>query len=263
MKTPRGLALSLALALCLATTPSGADVFRSGTVLISIPTVEPAVLEMVPDPPETTSVARDLGGRITSLGMPEALFAVSELIVPVTDPGVFPIAGIQATASNAGGTFARNGNLGGVLPLQGSTKVCLYGACGTAANVSNLQVPLGVFGNAPPDNVATVVGAVSLTVVGAPWTTGTAAVGSFTQMGASADPVMSGDELINGVTLVTPVLISTNIGAFPVVPAISSMHLEVVASPEPGVLAAFASSIGALVAMGVSRRRARASRARS
>jgi hypothetical protein len=223
----------------------------ASTITIAIPNVDPSVLNIVPSPAPPTSIARDGSGAITNLGMPADIFAVSNFIVPVTDPGVFPIAGLQVTASNDAGAFNANGNLGGVMPLKGGNKVCLYGACGSSTNISNLAVPLNVVGNTAPNNVTTVQGAVNLTVIGAPWTTGTAAIGTLTATGGSVANTAAGS---NMVTLVTPVFVSTNIGAFAVVPVFGTMNL-VIESPEPGAVAAFGTAIAGLLAMGLARRR--------
>jgi hypothetical protein len=54
-------------------------------------------------------------------------------------------------------------------------------------------------------------------------------------------------------TLVTPIFISTNIGAFSIVPAFATLNLHFV--PEPGTLVLLGSGIAGLVAFGRSRAR--------
>jgi hypothetical protein len=98
----------------------------------------------------------------------------------------------------------------------------------------------------------TVTGAVNLTVVGAPWTTGTAAIGTITIMGG-VSPLSNTAAPSGAVTLVTPVFISTNIGAFSVVPAFGIMSCHFL--PEPGTLVLLGSGVAALAAAGRSRLR--------
>jgi hypothetical protein len=131
----------------------------------------------------------------------------------------------------------------------GTTKVCLYGACGSETNISNLVVPLDVVG---AGGQVTVMGAVALTVIGAPWTTGTAAIGTITLMGGVAEASNTAAASGN-VTLVTPIFISTNIGSFAVVPAFGILNLHFV--PEPGTIVLVGSGIAGLVALGRNRAR--------
>jgi hypothetical protein len=190
-------------------------------------------------------------GHLTGLAVPASPFAISGFVLPVTDPGVFPIAGVAVTAHNGTGSFGGVGGagFGGTMPIIGTAKVCLYGACGSSNNISNLNVPLSVVG---VGGAVTVMGAVNLTVVGAPWTTGTAAIGTITLMGG-VSPLSNTGAPSGIVTLVTPIFISTNIGAFSVVPAFGITVLHFV--PEPGTLVLLGSGIAGLVAFGRSRAR--------
>jgi hypothetical protein len=186
------------------------------------------------------------GGHINSISLAGGTFATSGYVLPITDPAAAPIRGLQVTASNAGGAFA-GGTLAGTMPLVGTTKVCLFGACSAA--VANLAVPLSPVGFG---GFAQVTAAVNLTVVGAPWTSGTAVIGTVTAMGGGAPASATGAP--SGVlTLVTPVFVSTNIAPSAVVPvfAILSMHFV----PEPGTLVLLGSGIAGLVAFGRSRTR--------
>jgi hypothetical protein len=134
------------------------------------------------------------------------------------------------------------------MPLNGFAKVCLY-STGCASAGSNLSVPLSVVGQG---GAVAVPGLVNLTVVGAPWTTGTVAIGTITQMGG-VGPASNTGAASGSVTLVTPIFISTNIGAFAVVPAFAFLSLHFV--PEPGTLVLLGSGIAGLVAFGRNRAR--------
>jgi hypothetical protein len=226
-----------------------AQINYTGSVSLVINTLDPAVL---PATGGVTATVNGSGGagHLTALTLPASPFAVTAFVLPVTDPTVFPIAGVSLSGHNAAGAFAGNGgsgNFGGQMAINGVSKVCLYGACGSSTNISNLSVPLSVVGQG---GTTQVVGAVNLTVLGAPWTTGTAAIGTITQMGGVAPASSTGSEA-GSITLVTPVFISTNIAAFSVVPAFAFLNL----APEPGAVAAFGSAVAVLTAIGCARRK--------
>ena len=183
-------------------------------------------------------------GHLTALTMGASPFAVTGLVVPVTDPAAFPIAGVQVTAHNGTGVFggSTNAGFGGVMPILGAAKVCLFGPCSAA--VANLVIPLSVVG---AGGATTVMGAVSVTVIGGTWTTGTVAVGTLTAMGSAA-PASGAGANSGMVTLVTPVFLSTNIGASAVIPAFGILSLHFV--PEPGTLLLLASGVAGLAALG-------------
>jgi PEP-CTERM motif len=184
------------------------------------------------------------GPPITALQIPAGVFA-SYYILPVTDPGAAPIKGIDASLANAAGSFSNAGpHFGGTMKVDGFSKVCLFGPC-TAA-VANIDVPLNVVG---VGGSAFVSAAVNLTVLGAPWTTGTVAIGTVTQMGGFASGPGGPD-----FQLVTPIFVSTNIGASAVVPTFSTLDLHL-AVPEPTTIVLLGAGIVGLVAAG--RKRAR------
>ena len=134
-----------------------------------------------------TAIANGSGGgaHINSLTLAGSTLATTGLVLPVTDPVAFPIGGIQLTAHNGAGTFsAGGGTLGGVMPLAGFAKLCLFGPC--SSPVANLSAPLSAVG---VGGYQTIMGAVNLTVVGAPWTTGTASAGTITAMGGAHGPL--------------------------------------------------------------------------
>jgi hypothetical protein len=219
----------------------------TGSIAIQLSTLDPVLID---GSGSVTVNGAGAAGHLTALELPASPFATTALVLPVTNPDSFPIAGVQITAHNAGGSFTGSGGagFGGQMPINGFSKVCLFGPCSAA--VSNLNVPLDVVGQG---GVVLVTDAVNLTVIGAPWTTGTAAVGEFTQMGSVA-PASNTGAGEGSVTLVTPIFISTNIGASSVVPGFGILSLTL-QSPEPGTIAAFGAAFVALVAVGLSRRR--------
>ncbi|RIL02023.1 MAG: hypothetical protein DCC71_16875 [Proteobacteria bacterium] len=244
-KLSYALAASL-LALGVAGQAQAAELGWTGSVAVQIATLDPVVINGA----GTATVNNSSGpGHLTNLAIPASPFAVTGFVVPVTDPGAFPIAGVQVTAHNGDGAFQGDGGagFGGTMPIIGTTKVCLFGPCSAA--VQNLNVPLD---NVGQGGTAFVQGAVNLTVVGAPWTTGTAAVGDATAMGG-VSPLSNTGAPSGTVTLVTPVFISTNIGASAVLPAFGVMTLHFV--PEPGTLMLLGSGIAGLVAFGRNRAR--------
>jgi hypothetical protein len=114
-----------------------------------------------------------------------------------------------------------------------------------------LSVPLSVVGNG---GAATAMGALDLTVIGAPWTAGTAFVGSLSAMGYAHGPASltsSTAQNSGSVRLVTPIFISTSLVTMP---AFAFLTLHFV--PEPATIVLVGAGIAGLVSFG--RRRARA-----
>ena len=66
-------------------------------------------------------------GHLASLSIPAGAFDVVGTRVTITTPAAFPIQGLQATAANGAGSFANPG--GGVMPLIGAARVCLFATC--------------------------------------------------------------------------------------------------------------------------------------
>jgi hypothetical protein len=222
----------------------------NGEIAIRVGTLDPL---LVAGAGVATVNGSSAGVHLDSFVLPASPFATTGLVVPVTDPGAFPIAGIAITAHNGGGAFAGGtgtGTLGGSMPILGVAKVCLFGTCNAAP--ANLSVPLSVVG---VGGVVTATGAVNLTVAGAPWTSGTAAAGTLSAMGFAHGPASLPSSTAQNsgiVRLVTPIFISTSLASAAVVPAFGFLTLRFV--PEPGTILLVGAGIIGLVAFG--RRRA-------
>ncbi len=190
------------------------------------------------------------GGNITAITLAGGTFSTS-VVIPITDPAAAPITQIAATVKNGAGNFAITGaninnnfvtNLTGVgdgpMGVGGVAKVGLF-----PGPLANLSVPFtsgGVNGTGLGGNLVTASGfGIGVSVRGAPWTTGTASIGTATAMG-----FVSG----NTVTLVSPTFISTTIGASAVLPAFAVLTLQFV--PEPGTLLLLASGVAGLAVLG-------------
>jgi hypothetical protein len=188
-------------------------------------------------------------GHLTGLTLAASDFATTGFSLPVTPPAGGAIFGIRVAVANGPGAFAGSGGagFGGTMPLNGVAKVCLFGTCSAAAQ--NLSVPLSNIG---VGGTAVVTAGINVTVVGAPWTTGTAAIGTVTQMGG-VSPLSNTGAPSGQITLVSPVFVSTSVGGSEVVPTFAILNLHFV--PEPGTLVLLGSGIAGLVAFGRSRAR--------
>lgn len=190
-------------------------------------------------------------GHLSSVALAGGEFGPVTVTVPVTDPAVFPIAGVKALGiKNGAGSFA----LGGKMPVKGSANVCLFGACSTSPS-ANVAVPFtlgGTRGVGIGGGPIKVKGAVNVTVIGQPWTVNTAAIGTVTVMGFAHGPASGGSSSAaanSGVlSLVTPVFISTNIGASAVIPGFGFLNLHFI--PEPGTLLLLAAGVTGLGILG-------------
>jgi hypothetical protein len=242
---------ALSVALVAASSAHAANIPFTGTLTFKIPFLDPLVVAGA----GVAAVNGSSGGsHINSLSLPAGAFATTGLLLPTTDVGAQPLAGLQLTVSNGAGAPLLPG---GAMPLSGSVRVCLFAPCASIP-VANLSVPLGIVG---AGGTAFVTGPANLTVIGAPWTVSTAAVGAATAMGFRHGPASatSSTALESGVIqLVTPIFVSTNIGAQPVLPVFGILTLHFV--PEPGTLLLISAG---LAAMGVAGRRSLASRMRA
>ena len=189
------------------------------------------------------------GSHITTLDLPASPFAATG-ITAMNGAATGPLSGEQLTVHNGAGSFA-GGPLVGPMPLNGVMKACFFAYCGSAPP-ANMLVPLTVAG---VGGSATVSSLVNVTVSGAPWTVGTAALGTLTQMGFRHGPasLTSSTAAASGqIRLVTPIFISTNIGGAPLLPTFGFLDLHFV--PEPSTLLLLGGGIAALVLFGRSKR---------
>ena len=234
--------------------PSAAAVmpFNGAKLSIQLATLPPVVITADAAVVKSSiGVSRSVGGQVNGItGIPAGLFQTSMFVLPVTDPGAAPINGVQVTIMNAAANFASaTGHLGGQMALLGLSKVCLFLTC-AAPPPSNLSVP---FDPAGAGGSATVSTLVSITAIGAPWTTGTASVGTVSIAGFKSHTATSTISSKGAIRLVTPIFVSTNIGASAVVPAFGILDL----TPEPGIAAAYGVAIGTLLMLGRRRLRKR------
>lgn len=192
------------------------------------------------------------GAQLASLALPAAIVVATGVTMPMTDPLVAPVEGVQLTVANAAGTVGATGvgPIGGALPLTGMFRFCLFAPCGAA--IANLSVPLSPIG---VGGVATLQGPVNVSVYGAPWTSGTAMVGAFgyfqTITGFVHGPSSNTSTAAQPggtLQLVTPIAITTNLGADNLVFAFGILTVRFV--PEAATATLLSAGIVALGAMG-------------
>ncbi len=256
---PIGALLLAALGVSAAAAPASATPTPfSGTLSItfSLPFTTGGPYVPLPAVTVTASGVADVtrsGGSITSFSLAGGTFATA-ITVPVTDPAspisqeVVNLANGSASLGTIPGGDINNdfitnltGTGSGTMALQGVAKLGFF-----AGPLANLSVPFtagGVNGVGLGGNVVIafsgIPGGGNLTVRGAPWTTGTASIGT-----AAATGFVAG----NTIQLVTPAYISTAIGSVGAIPMLAVLTLSFV--PEPGTLLLLASGVGGLALLG-------------
>jgi hypothetical protein len=245
------------LALALSGDARAAAVPFTGTLELDFPGFMPYVPPVVIAGSGVANLNGSAGpGHLSGLEIPASVFSASGLVNAVTDPQAFPIRGLRYTVHNDAGAFGGSGGsgFGGVMALNGSAKVCLYGACSANDNIANVTVPLTVVGQG---GTAKNPGVIAITVFGAAWTTGTAMITGnptfpFTTTRTGGVSPLSSTTVV---TLVTPIFISTSLNGNPVWPAFATLTLQFV--PEPGTLALLFAGCVALAGSGRARMRSR------
>ncbi len=180
---------------------------------------------------------------ISSLELPESLFEGTDVEVPVV--GIPPLGSIGAfdVASGPGSFAVVGGELEGTLALDGELEACLeFGEPDECPFSGQFLIwNLGVIGSS--GGTSTNLGAISLTLVGAPWTTGEAAVGATSRSGSVTD---AGDGFL-AVELVTPIRFDTSFEPpNDVIPAFGFLAFEV---PEPGSSALGLFALGTILGL--------------
>lgn len=198
-------------------------------------------------------------GHLSSLSLPGGVFAGSTVTTPTTPPTV---ASILITLSNRSGVFTGGstaGTLGGVMPLPGMARVCLFFTnCEPSLQLivpftQNQTRGVGIGGEQPITNDG-------FTLFGAPWTLGTASVSTangavLTQQGfahgpASMTGLSSAANLSGVVQLVTPVSVITPFDTLVTGFGIARVHFV----PQPAPLILLGSGVAGLLVL-ASRRR--------
>ena len=190
------------------------------------------------------------GGQLETFAIPAGVFDVENLAIDLGPLGIPPFGGLLATVANQAGNFTRAGDtLAGPMALAGSLQICLGDAC-TGDPLDALSIPVDVIGIGGSSMASSE--ALSVSLVGAPWTTGVVAAGGVLAGGFlhGADP----DSVI-GTTLrlVTPIVFSTDAPGFESLGGFGFLTLQIV--PEPGTILLLGSGLASLAVFGRSRRR--------
>ncbi len=192
------------------------------------------------------------GGDITAIGLAGGTFATS-VTIPVTDVAATPITQLSfRNLQNGPATFSTipggtiNNNFVNNLSGTGSGTMALKGVANFGffpGPLFNLSVPFtsgGVNGVGLGGAIIMAQGGgAGFSVRGAPWTTGTASIGTATVMGFVAG---------NTVQLVSPTFISATIGTLPGNPTFAVLTLTF--APEPGTLLLVALGVAGLALLG-------------
>lgn len=182
-----------------------------GTMSVKVGSVGPIAIEGS----GSAEVTLAPDGSLSALALPAHAFHTTGLSAPVPTSSaaeLFPLVAVGLTLDQGAASFAPGTRgFGGVMPLSGVGKLCLFDTCG-GPNVVPVSIPAAVVGQ--QRSTVTVGGPVNLTVQGAPWTTGTAA-GSIPWVRGGISESSGGG--IDGLQMVTPIFIQTSLPALEIV----------------------------------------------
>lgn len=259
-QVPFGVSFAVAAFACFAlvTTSDAAQLpIRNASLSVRISDLAELEIPQSPGSPVLSVSGSRTETELLSLTLPADLFTVLGVSATITDPLISSlVAGVEMTdVRNDRGVFGPvgGGSIGGPMAIRGVFRICLFTICNDPGSSfvtldSRATPVIGQTGTVAVDPG----GLLDLTVRGAPWTSGTAQVGSDGETG-SIGPA-PGDDGFLAVRLVTPIRIETDLTApFDLIPAFGIASLEV---PEPAGLVLGLAAFGALTALGVSRRRA-------
>jgi hypothetical protein len=248
--------LGLVASLVLGTTATAFQLPFDATV-----TIQFHVPPLAPMPPLVTQVRSSTaaiqltpGGALARLQLAQQEIATTGLQVGPLSSGFTPVGGFEGTfgawptPAPPLETFARgtSGRIGGVVRVLGLVRVCLFAPSGCPGTIDifiPLAHPTAGSGSLFYDAAVGWQGTWfapggfngSLTVKGAPWTTGTvSAGGGVTAMGFAEGPAaLPGSTARNGgrLNLVTPIFISSSIETVPSFPGIATLAIRFTGDP--------------------------------
>lgn len=222
-------ALVLGLGFFIASAPRAEVVPFTGTIRVGfgekaliVPTIESQasvselgteVTNLIYDAPNRSAVAIGEGGLIIQ----PTVFETFGITITAPNGGGL-IGGVQLTGANGTGIF-QGTPLRGAMPFRGIAKICLFSPCQPDPIAILTVTANGIVGAGGARFIDEDYG-IHMTVIGAPWTTGTARIGTISSRGG---PTSGG-----GLALVTPVFISTNIPAIAALPNFWRMVVDFV-----------------------------------
>jgi len=227
-----------------------------------------SVSSVTPEIAPGSGTASISGTNLSSLSIPATAFSAVSLSNPVN---VTSLAGVKAkNVKNAAGTFT-GPPFGGKMGIHGAQVFCLSGTIpgGCAGHpLLNLTVPftmngtrgIGLGGGAFTFFYTQGKNQVHLTVNGHPWVAGRASIpasGGFPAVvrtgfihGPASGGAATAGQASGIVQLVTPVLLSTNLGHIERIPVFEIMTVHFVPVPEPRTLVLLSSGVLALGVLG-------------
>jgi hypothetical protein len=252
------LALAASLGIAQGSQAEPASLSNAELRILVQPFLPPAVEILIPATPlapDVLDISRS-GGGVTAIGFPAKVIKTTGFTLSITDPAFEPVDGVQITAVNPAADFTTMGGgengFGGLMPLSGTLKVCLFGGAGCPGGAS-LELPMSLIGGLGTvvTQVLSSMGGVfaTATVKGAAWTTGSTMLGTMASVTVKGGIQTTPGGVVN-VNLVAPLSVVTDVGIEPLAWAVLSFEV-----PEPGVMALGLGAVAALAAMGLRRRR--------